>query len=126
MLETRPDGASLYIASLPEMCSKESVATITVPEIWGYCGGALIDGPVKFTCGTGVYRLGDWCENEALRTYSGAVCYGKTFELGESVPDSAVLDLGEVISSARVTVNGVDAGTRLVPPFRFDIAPLLK
>ncbi len=126
MLETRPDGASLYIASLPEMCSKESVATITVPEIWGYCGGALIDGPVKFACGTGVHQLGDWCENEALRTYSGAVCYGKTFELGESVPDSAVLDLGELVSSARVTVNGAYAGTRLAPPFRFDIAPLLK
>ena len=38
----------------------------------------------------------------------------------------AVLDLGELVSSARVTVNGVDAGTRLAPPFRFDIAPLLK
>lgn len=125
-LETRADGASLYIVSLPEMCREESVATITVPEIWGYCGGAVIDGPVKFTCGTGVYRLGDWCGNEALRTYSGAARYGKTFELGDKMPASAVLDLGEVVSSARVMVNGNDAGTRLAPPFRFDIAPWLR
>lgn len=125
-LETRADGASHYIVSFPKVCQKEAIATVTVPEIWGYTGGALIDGPIKFGCSAGIFHLGDWCTNDALRTYSGAVRYEKTFEMGQTLPETAVLDLGEVVSSARVSINGHEAGIRLAPPYRFDIAPWLQ
>lgn len=125
-LETRADGASHYIVSFPKVCQKEATATVTVPEIWGYTGGALIDGPIKFGCSAGIFHLGDWCTNDALRTYSGAVRYEKTFEMGQTLPETAVLDLGEVVSSARVSINGHEAGIRLAPPYRFDIAPWLQ
>lgn len=125
-METRADGAALYMAVVPGGRRTESRAVITVPEVWGFRGGAVIDGPVKFRCTEGDYRLGDWGASEAMRTYSGAAVYGKTFDIAGKVPSRAILDLGKVATSARVTVNGKDAGTRLAPPYRFDVASLLK
>jgi hypothetical protein len=61
---------------------------------------------------------------DRLPHFSGKLRY--TFTLsGESVPAGAILDLGRVGQTARVTVNGKDAGIRIVPPYRFDLGRLL-
>jgi len=39
--------------------------------------------------------------------------------------DAAFLELGEVFEIARVWVNGFDAGTRICPPYRFDVGAFL-
>ena len=92
----------------------------------GYAGGAAIDGPVKLVCGAGRYTVGDWCRNDALRTYSGAAWYGRDFTLTKKPAGRVTLDLGEVVSTARVLVNGREAGLRLTPPWRFDVTGLLQ
>ena len=123
---TRADGAARYRATLPGIALHGAGIDIVVPETWGYSGGAIIDGPIAQICGKGFIEAGDWCSNESLRTYSGAAVYSKTINIGRNLPANAVIDLGKVVSSAKVTVNGVDAGTRLAPPYRFDITALLK
>ena len=66
------------------------------------------------------------CEAEFSGTakYSTVVKLGNGFEKGGS---RAILDLGEVCSSARVMVNGTRAGTVFMHPYRLEIpAALLK
>jgi hypothetical protein len=82
----------------------------------GFEGGAALDGPVRFACGPGQARLGDW-ESQGLAGYSGGVRYRKTITL----PGPAVLDLGRVRGTAEVLVDGRLAGVRICSPYRFEL-----
>ncbi|MDR3182625.1 MAG: hypothetical protein LBT89_06855 [Planctomycetaceae bacterium] len=95
----------------------------------GEYGGSYFKEPVKFICGKGEIAAGDWSKNEGLRSYSGGIRYSKTLpftseDLGGS--RKIVLDLGRVVASAEVKVNGQSAGVRVASPWTFDIKPLLK
>ncbi|MEU8395182.1 hypothetical protein AB0C28_08335 [Nonomuraea sp. NPDC048892] len=83
----------------------------------GASGGAAFTGPVRFTCGPGRMRLGDW-EELGLAGYSGGVRYRTTIT-ARSGP--GVLDLGRVRGTAEVTVNGRPCGVRVCSPYRFDV-----
>ena len=122
----RSDGAVTYSAVLPRRAELPAEVSLTLTEERGYAGGAAIDGPVKLVCGAGRYTVGDWCRNDALRTYSGAAWYGRDFTLTKKPAGRVTLDLGEVVSTARVLVNGREAGLRLTPPWRFDVTGLLQ
>lgn len=122
----RSDGAVTYRAVLPRRAELPAEVSLTLTEERGYAGGAAIDGPVKLVCGVGRYTVGDWCRNDALRTYSGAAWYGRDFTLTKKPAGRVTLDLGEVVSTARVLVNGREAGLRLTPPWRFDVTGLLQ
>jgi hypothetical protein len=122
----RSDGAVTYSAVLPRRAELPAEVSLTLTEERGYAGGAAIDGPVKLVCGVGRYTVGDWCRNDALRTYSGAAWYGRDFTLTKKPAGRVTLDLGEVVSTARVLVNGREAGLRLTPPWRFDVTGLLQ
>ena len=111
---------------LPRRAELPAEVSLTLTEERGYAGGAAIDGPVKLVCGVGRYTVGDWCRNDALRTYSGAAGYGRDFTLTKKPAGRVTLDLGEVVSTARVLVNGREAGLRLKPPWRFDVTGLLQ
>lgn len=111
---------------LPRRAELPAEVSLTLTEERGYAGGAAIDGPVKLVCGAGRYTVGDWCRNDALRTYSGAAWYGRDFTLTKKPAGRVTLDLGEVVSTARVLVNGREAGLRLTPPWRFDVTGLLQ
>jgi len=76
-------------------------------------------------------ELGDWtvlgtCEAE----FSGTAKYSTVVKLGNGFANGgshAILDLGEVCNSARVTVNGTCTGTVFMHPYRLEIpAALLK
>ncbi|MGW0480633.1 hypothetical protein [Nonomuraea sp. NPDC003214] len=97
----RVDGAELEVATGP-----------------GAQGGAALTGPVRFTCGPGRMRLGDW-EERGLAGYSGGVRYRTTLT-GSAGP--ARLDLGRVRGTAEVTVNGRPCGVRVCSPYTFDVA----
>lgn len=122
----RSDGAVTYRATLPARAVSPADVSVTLTEERGYAGGAAIDGPVKLVCGEGLYTVGDWCRNDALRTYSGAAWYAKDFMLEGKPAGRVTLDLGEVVSTARVVVNGQDAGLRLTSPWRFDVTEWVK
>lgn len=117
----RSDGAVTYRAALARRAESPAEVSVTLTEERGYAGGAAIDGPVKLVCGRGLYTVGDWCRNDALRTYSGAAWYATDFTLDEKPAGRVVLDLGDVVATARVLVNGHEAGLRLTPPWRFDL-----
>lgn len=88
-------GAVTYRAVLPRRAELPAEVSLTLTEERGYAGGAAIDGPVKLVCGVGRYTVGDWCRNDALRTYSGAAWYGRDFTLTKKPAGRVTLDLGE-------------------------------
>jgi hypothetical protein len=101
---------------------------IRIEQKPGFYGGAAIPEPILFHCSKGRIQLGDLGENESLRTYSGGMWYRKTINLS---PDQAgsrniTLDLGKVVASARVIVNGKQAGTKSSSPWKFDLTGNLQ
>jgi hypothetical protein len=91
-------------------------AEIQVTTRPGFQGGAALAGPVRFACGPGRIRLGDW-ESQGLAGYSGGVRYRTTLRH----PGRARLDLGRVRGTAEVVVNGRSAGVRVCWPYTFDL-----
>ncbi|HVL25908.1 MAG TPA: hypothetical protein VM450_17585 [Thermomicrobiales bacterium] len=92
----------------------------------GFAGGAILAGPLRFTCGPGRMALGDWQEL-GLADYSGMVRYRQTVALPMvSGGERLVLDLGDVRGTAEVTVNGEPMGVRVLAPYRFDITGALS
>ncbi|MET9242701.1 hypothetical protein [Nonomuraea sp. NPDC003709] len=76
-----------------------------------------LTGPVRFTCGPGRMRLGDW-EERGLSGYSGGVRYRTTIT---AAAGPGVLDLGRVRGTAETTVNGRPCGIRVCSPYTFDV-----
>jgi hypothetical protein len=73
--------------------------------------------------------LKSWTElpNEVLKINSGTGIYTTTFQLDNLIKDAEyVLSLGDVRESARVYVNGQDAGTVWAAPFECKISKYLK
>jgi len=90
----------------------------------GCYGGAALPEPIKLDCGPGRIAAGDWSKIEGLLSYSGGACYRKTIAIPAA--KQVVLDLGDVVASAEVRVNGQSAGVRVSPPWRFDITSFVK
>jgi hypothetical protein len=102
------------------------LVTLRVKHKPGYYAGAVFQQPVSYVCGTGEIELGDWCK-AGLEYYSGGIVYSKNAELtADQIANQVTLDLGDVRTSAEVTVNGRVVGTRLARPFAFDISKQLK
>ena len=72
-------------------------------------------------------KLTDWTEssNPGVKYFSGTATYRNRFGI-PAAPETLFLDLGAVREVAEVRVNGKDAGILWKPPYRVDIAPLLK
>ena len=107
----------------------EQLITVCLPLNGGEYGGSAMSRSIRFQCGEGEVVLGDWSKMESLRTYSGGIRYEKTVILDSATlrdGGKIELDLGRVVSSAEVLVNGKSAGIKVAPPWRFDITKLLK
>jgi hypothetical protein len=59
-------------------------------------------------------------EPDLLPRFSGTARYTASFD-SEHAGDAHVLDLGEVFELATVRLNGVDLGTRIAPPYAFEV-----
>ncbi|MDH6342094.1 hypothetical protein M2480_000473 [Parabacteroides sp. PFB2-12] len=72
--------------------------------------------------------LGSWTDlpGEDLKRNKGTGLYNITFTLEKKPESNYRLDLGDVRESARVRVNGQDAGTLYAVPFRTNIGDLLR
>ena len=90
----------------------------------GSYGGAALPEPIALHCAQGTITLGDWSQIDGLRSYSGGAWYRKTVILPAA--EQVVLNLGNVVASAEVRVNGKPAGTRVAPPWTVDISNLVK
>jgi hypothetical protein len=117
------DELTTWKATAPKVQSKSAMVAVRLEQLPGLYGGAAITEPVVFENGNGKIELGNLFENEALKTYSGGMWYRKTISLNETQAraDEVILDLGRVVASAEVHINGKPAGIKSVPPWEFDL-----
>jgi hypothetical protein len=103
---------------------RAAVVALRVVAETGASGAAALPEPVRLDCGPGTAALGDWSKLGALECYSGGAWYRKTV----TIPAAAqvTLDLGKVVATAEVRVNGQSAGIRVAPPWTLDITKWVK
>jgi len=104
-----------------------SVVALRIVPATGVSGGALLPEPIRLECGKGRAEVGDWSKIGALECYSGGAWYRTTIGLTD-LPRRCtyVLDLGNVVATAEVRVNGQVAGVLVAPPWRVDISRQIK
>jgi hypothetical protein len=119
----RADGAFEYKATLRRVSPLPVQIAIRVEQQRGHYGGAALPEPVMEDCGPGAIALGDWSLIDGLSSYSGGAWFRKNIELTAAQTHGTVaLDLGRVVASAEIHVNGTLAATRLAPPWKVDIS----
>ena len=107
----------------------QRMSTVTIRvKSRGICsGGACFEEPIRLYCGEGRLKYGDWGEIDGLAFYSGKAVYGQTVEIGEEeIGRRMILEIDDISASARVSVNGHEAGVRVSAPWRFDLTPFLE
>ena len=113
-LVTQPSAAPVQVA-------------VRVAQERGCYGGAALSEPITLDCGPGRIEAGDWSRIDGLASYSGGAWYRKTVALrADQIAGATTLDLGGVVASAEVHVNGRPAGVRVAPPWTFDISSLVR
>ena len=121
------DGSTAYRYALDFVNEEESHVALRIHHAMGRYGGAAFVDPIKMTCGIGRIALGDWSSHEGLYCYSGGVKYKKDFSLtDEQLRHRILLDLGTVVSSAEVMVNGRSAGVKTAPGWEMDISEYVR
>ena len=118
------DGQPLTGLTLLTPAAKPVTVLLRIEQERGCYGGAAFPDPIRLDCGPGLISLGDWSENEGLLSYSGGAWYRKTVEIPEAC--WVMLDLGTVVSSVEVRVNGRLAGIKVAAPWKLDITAFVK
>ena len=117
-------GEGRFVVSQPAAAPVK--VAVRIVQQRGCYGGAALPEPIKLECGPGSLAPGDWSQIDGLESYSGGAWYRRTVRMDASqASGSAVLDLGNVVASAEVHVNGQLAGIRVAPPWKVDISPYL-
>ncbi len=125
--EKQPDGLTAYIVKIKSVKPETSQIVIKIDYLPGFRGGAVFPEYIKQQCGKGIIELGDWSEIDGLRAYSGGAWYRQTIKLNpEDLQHKLEIDLGDLVSSAELFVNGKSAGIKPAPPWKFDITKLAK
>ncbi len=125
--EAQPDGLTNYTIKVKKPIPAGSQVTMKIEYQPGYRGGAAIPQFMEQQCGEGSVTLGDWSTIDGLRAYSGGAWYRKTITINQpDLKNKLVIDLGEVVSSAELLINGKSAGVRVSPPWTFDVTPFAR
>jgi hypothetical protein len=112
---------------LPEPVKAMAKVALRIEQARGSYGGAALTEPITLECAAGQIPLGDWSKSGALECYSGGAWYRKTVTLTPEQSHGGIsIDLGKVVASAEVRVNGQLAGIRVAPPWRVDISQQVK
>lgn len=123
----RKDGSVEYLADLGKALMKPADVEIRIGQKRGYYGGAALPEPVRLECETGVFEPGDWSRNDGLYAYSGGARYRRSVHLNAAAVKQRVdLDLGSVVSTAEVWINGKNAGAKVSPPWVYDISSFVR
>lgn len=124
--DVQEKGINRYVVTLPELASRCEEVAFSVKAQKGRQGAGAIAEPVKFTTGEGLLATGDWSQAGALKYYSGGMIYQKTIDWNESISsDRIMLDLGSVVATCEIKVNGQPLGVRMSPPYSVDITKYL-
>jgi len=113
--------------SLPEPVRSSAVVAMRIEQVRGDYGGAAFRDYIRLDCGAGEIMPGDWSKTGVLETYSGGAWYRKTFSLSaDQVYGKVLLDMGNVVASAEVRVNGKSVGIKTTPPWTLDVSSFVK
>jgi hypothetical protein len=125
--QKKNDGLTEYTIIPKETVKTTSQVVIKVDYLPGFRAAGAFPGPIKQNCGKGLFKLGDWSETDGLKSYSGGAWYRTDFKLtDEDLKSGIEIDLGDLVSSAEVLINGKSAGIRLSSPFRYNIKNLAR
>jgi len=118
----------VWKVSFPASIVKSATVAVKIEQLPGFYSGAALPEPITFDCGKGEISLGDLDKNESLRTFSGGMWYRKSLTVNaqQSVAKNIMLDLGDVVASANVYVNGQLIGQKATSPWTFDLTAKLK
>jgi hypothetical protein len=86
--------------------------------------GTKLIVPLEFVAGAGTEKELEGWLGWGLDLFSGYVDYTRSFDLDE-IDGRYILDLGRVSYIAEVWINGKPAGSKLWPPFEFDVTEKL-
>ncbi len=104
-----------------------AAVALRIEQNRGYYGGAAMPEPIALECDSGLMPEGDWSRSSVLENYSGGAWYRKTVRLSsEQIQWNVLLDMGEIIATAEVHINGRLAGIRVTPPWKVDISEYVK
>ncbi|HUX95371.1 MAG TPA: glycosyl hydrolase [Bacteroidales bacterium] len=118
---THKNGISDYRFTVNKLTDEPAEVEIAIEYQPGYRGAGAFPGYIEQECGKGSLLIGDWSEVDGLHAYSGGMWYRKTINIDKKVNELIEIDLGNVVSSAELLINGKSAGIRLSPPWSFDI-----
>ena len=125
--QKQPTGLTSYKVNIEDSKPTTSQVVIKIEYQPGYCGAGAIPQYINQQCGIGSVNLGDWSAIDGLRAYSGGAWYRKTIQIdGQDLKNRLEIDLGDLVSSAELRVNGKSAGIKLSPPWKFDITSFAK
>lgn len=120
--EIKDCGVNHYSVSLPTRTEHCTQVIFSIATQQGRQGTAAIAEPIKITTGEGLLATGDWSQTGSLKYYSGGMIYRKSISLPEDIASKGVtLDLGSVVATCEIKVNGQTAGIKLSPPYSVDI-----
>jgi hypothetical protein len=123
----RDDGSHEYKGTVSAVVPEPVLVAIRVEQERGSYGGAALPEPLSLDCGPGLITAGDWSKIDGLSSYSGGAWYRKTVALSEKDARGEVwLNLGDVVSTAEVHVNGKPAGIKVAPPWKVDVSKLVR
>jgi hypothetical protein len=112
-----------YRIVLDQSVPERSKVALRVEQARGDYGGSVFPEPVLLDCEAGISGTGDWSEGSVLECYSGGAWYRKIISLSKAQAASEVmLDLGEVVATAEVRINGKTAGVLVSPPWKLDLS----
>lgn len=114
------NGITEYTFACNKKYPRSEQAAIKIKQARGKYNAAAIDEVIAFDCETGIIKTGDWSSIDALKCYSGGLWYRKSINIS-NLNGKFVLDMGKVVASAEVYVNGKPAGIKVAPPFTLDI-----
>jgi hypothetical protein len=103
-----------------------TVTRITTPWKVRFESDAVKRGPSETVT---FAELNDWsqCEDESIRYYSGTAIYTTQFTVNDDLHGKNLyLNLGNVFVTAKVKVNGQDAGGVWTAPYRVNVTKYLK
>jgi hypothetical protein len=119
--ELEAEAGNRFVVARPS--AAPVTVAIRVAQERGHSGGAAIPDPIRLECRPGTFAAGDWSQNDGLASYSGGAWYRRSVTLtAEQAQGRVVLDLGRVVASAEVHVNGRTAGVKVAPPWTLDVS----
>lgn len=123
-LKTERNGLS---AVMNKPVKRNAVVTIKAEAHPGDYGGSFFPEPVLLNCGNGIIETGDWSKGSVLENYSGGAWYRRSVELTPAQSSGRIfIDLGDVVATAEININGRYAGILVTKPWELEITEFIK